>query len=361
MNTYAWDATPTHEFAAEPSVVLKVLDQTRLPFEVEYVEIADVAACCRAITAMQVRGAPLLGVVAAYGIAIAVHHDASDSALTRSLELLAATRPTAINLHWALSKMARGLWSVPEPERFSAAVKLANAIAQSEADCCRAIGEHGAAWIREHSGERRELNILTHCNAGWLATGAWGTALAPIYALQQQGHKLHVWVDETRPRNQGARLTAWELAQAGIPHTIIADNAAGHLMQHGMVDVVIVGSDRTTASGDVCNKIGTYQKALAARDNDVPFLVALPVSTIDWTITDGVRDIPIEQRDASEVVLLSGPDDDGIARTIRVASVGSSAANFAFDVTPSRLVTTLITERGCIPAKTEAMAALRSE
>jgi methylthioribose-1-phosphate isomerase len=289
--------------------------------------------------------------------------DPSDGNLGEAAAALGATRPTAVNLHWALQRMTRVLRPVSPGQRAARAFEEAGRIADEDVECCRAIGEHGAAVIREVAAQKpgRPVNILTHCNAGWLATVDWGTALAPIYVAHDAGVAVHVWVDETRPRSQGAALTAFELGADGVPHTVIADNAGGHLMQHGEVDLCIVGSDRTTANGDVANKIGTYLKALAAHDNGVPFYVALPFSTIDWSLSDGVREIPIEERSAREVTHMTGQMEDGSVATVAVVAPGSPAANPAFDVTPARLVTGLITERGVAKASREGLLGLYPE
>jgi methylthioribose-1-phosphate isomerase len=284
--------------------------------------------------------------------------DASDAGLASAMTELGATRPTAINLHWALGRMARVLKPLPTSARYQAARAEASAICDEDVALCSAIGDVGLPLIAAASRPGRPVNILTHCNAGWLATVDWGTALAPIYKAHDAGIAVHVWVDETRPRNQGAALTAYELGAHGVPHTVIVDNAGGHLMQRGQVDMVIVGTDRTTATGDVANKIGTYLKALAAHDNGVPFYVALPSPTIDWTLSDGVAQIPIEERAAYEVTHLSGLGNDGVLGTFQVTAPGSPAANPAFDVTPARLVTGLITERGVAPASREGLARL---
>ncbi len=311
---------------------------------------------------MVVRGAPLIGVTAAYGMALAMREDASPEGVARAVETLAATRPTAVNLRWALDRMADALTRPEVNDRVAAAYRLAGEMAEEDVATCRAIGRHGAALIRDaHLRTGRTVNVLTHCNAGWLAAVDWGTALAPVYAAHDEGVPVHVWVDETRPRNQGAALTAFELGQHGVPHTILADNAGGHLMQHGRVDLCIVGSDRTTAAGDVANKIGTYLKALAAHDNGVPFYAALPSSTIDWGLADGVRDIPIEEREASEVTHMTGRGPSGDIVTVQISAPGSPAANPAFDVTPARLVTGLVTERGIAPASRDGLAGLFPE
>jgi len=338
-----------------------VIDQTRLPFHFETVRLATAEEAAHAIRHMTVRGAPLIGATAAYGVALALRVDASDAALEQALALLGATRPTAVNLHWALARMRRRLTGLPQAERVAAAYAEAGAICDEDVALCHAIGEHGLGVIREIAARKpagEPVNILTHCNAGWLATVDWGTALAPIYLAHDAGIPVHVWVDETRPRNQGAALTAYELGSHGVPHAVIVDNAGGHLMQHGQVDMVIVGTDRTTASGDVANKIGTYLKALAAKDNGVPFYVALPSPTIDWTLQDGLREIPIEERSQREVTHLFGQVEDGRTGFFQVAAPGSAACNPAFDVTPARLVTGLITERGIAPASAEGLARL---
>ena len=344
---------------AEDGITVEVIDQTKLPHVVEVRGLASLADAAEAIRTMVVRGAPLIGVTGAYGLALALREDASDEGLARAVEVLAATRPTAVNLRWALDRMAARLRPVAPGERTAEAYRLAGEMADEDVATCRAIGEAGAALIRAaHERTGRRVEILTHCNAGWLATVDWGTALAPIYVAHDAGIPVHVWVDETRPRNQGAALTAFELGQHGIAHTIVADNAGGHLMQHGRVDLCIVGSDRTTATGDVANKIGTYLKALAAHDNGVPFYAALPASTIDWTLADGVAEIPIEERDAREVTHMTGRGADGAVVTVEIAARGSPAANPAFDVTPARLVTGIVTERGIAAASREGLAAL---
>jgi methylthioribose-1-phosphate isomerase len=335
------------------------VDQTRLPheFSVARIESSDEAA--HAIRSMLVRGAPLIGATAAYGVALAMRSDASDAALDQACATLIVTRPTAINLKWALDEMRRVLHPLPPSARKEAAYARAEEIAEQDIAINRSIGQHGLALIEAVRARKKpggRVNVLTHCNAGWLATVDWGTATAPIYLAHDRGHALHVWVDETRPRNQGASLTAWELGHHGVPHTVIADNTGGHLMQHGMVDLVIVGTDRTTADGDVCNKIGTYLKALAAYDNGVPFYVALPSPTIDFSVHDGIAEIPIEQRAPEEVTDMTGRTADGRLETVRIVAEGSPVANYAFDVTPARLVTGLITERGILKADAAALA-----
>jgi len=317
-----------------------------------------------AISAMLVRGAPLIGATAAYGVALALRDDGGDERLEYALGVLAKTRPTAVNLHWALDEMRGHLGPIPVAERFQAALKHADQICDDDVALNRSIGDHGLEVIREHASRKASggpVNILTHCNAGWLATVDWGTATASMYRAHEEGIAIHVYVDETRPRNQGAGLTAWELNKAGIPHTVIVDNAGGHLMQHGQVDLCIVGTDRTTSNGDVANKIGTYLKALAAFDNNVPFYIALPSPTIDWTLTDGVAQIPIEQRSGEEVTHIQGKLADGSVASVQITPDGSPAGNYAFDVTPARLITGLITERGIAKASTEGLLALFQE
>jgi methylthioribose-1-phosphate isomerase len=340
---------------------IRILDQTKLPWQVEWLRLTDEDQVAHAIRSMQVRGAPLIGAVAAYGLALAMRRD--PNALEEVAAMLGETRPTAINLRWALEKMLGVLRPLPAAARLAAAYAEAAAICDDDAATCEAIGRHGLPLIQEIAARKpgKRVNILTHCNAGWIATVDWGTALAPIYMAHDAGIQVHVWVDETRPRNQGAALTAWELGAHGVPHTVIADNAGGHLMQHCEVDIVIVGTDRVTRCGDVANKIGTYLKALAAQDNGVPFWVALPHSTLDMRVADGVRDIPIEERAPEEVTDITGQDSAGRITRIRVAAAGSPAANPAFDVTPARLVTGLITERGRVAANEAALAALYPE
>ncbi len=335
-----------------------IIDQTRLPHEFQVVPLDTWRDVETAIRTMQVRGAPLIGVAGAYGVALAAGADAPDAALGAACQALATARPTAVNLRWAVARMEELLRPLPQHERAEAAWREAARIADEDVEINRAIGTHGkalieAVWLRA----RRPVQVLTHCNAGWLATVDWGTALAPIYAAHNAGIPIHVWVDETRPRNQGASLTAWELQQHGVPFTVIADNAGGHLMQHGRVDMALVGCDRVTAHGDVCNKIGTYLKALAAHDNQIPFYVALPSPTIDWTLQDGVKEIPIEERGAEEVTHITGRDAAGTLRSVLVTPQGAPAANFGFDVTPARLVTALITERGVVRATAQDISA----
>ena len=338
---------------------VSAIDQRRLPHEFVVARISSAEDATEAIRSMLVRGAPLIGATAAYGMALAMRTEASDAALDRAYVMLLAARPTAINLKWALDEMARLLRPLPASERTAAAYRRAVEIAEEDVAINQGIGRHGLALIEQIAATKRPgepVNVLTHCNAGWLATVDWGTATAPIYLAHDRGLKVHVWVDETRPRNQGASLTAWELGHHGVPHTVIPDNTGGHLMQHGLVDLCIVGTDRTTASGDVCNKIGTYLKALAAHDNNVPFYVALPSPTIDFTVNDGVKEIPIEQRSGDEVTKLTGITKDGRIETVDVVAPGSPVANYAFDVTPAKFVTGLITERGVVKAEKGAIA-----
>lgn len=341
-----------------------IFDQTKLPFALEILRLQDWQAVATAIRSMQVRGAPLIGAVAAYGLALSLTVDAGDRNMEETATALAATRPTAINLRWAIDRMLAKLRPVSPEDRISVAYAEAARICDEDVAQNEAIGRHGLQLIEQIAKtkeEKKRINILTHCNAGWIATVDWGTALAPIYMAHDAGHDVHVWVDETRPRNQGASLTAWELGSHGVPHTVIVDNAGGHLMQHGLVDLVIVGTDRVTAQGDVANKIGTYLKALAARDNAVPFWVALPSTTIDWTVNDGVKEIPIEERSGTEVTTVTGQTTDGRIETVRITPPTSAAANPAFDVTPARLVTGLITERGRCEASREGLLSLFPE
>jgi len=340
-----------------------VIDQTRLPHQFSTRSLVSCDQTAEAIRTMVVRGAPLIGVTGAYGLMLALQADPSDGSLAAAFDQLNATRPTAINLRWALERVRERVAPLPEAERAEAAQLEAAAIADEDVAMGEAIGDHGLRVFQQLAAARpaerqgQPFNVLTHCNAGWLATVDWGTALAPIYKAHRAGLNIHVWVDETRPRNQGASLTAYELGREGVPHTLIADNAGGHLMQHGQVDAVIVGTDRTTRSGDVCNKIGTYLKALAAHDNAVPFYVALPASTIEWSLHDGVAEIPIEARSALEVTHVQGRIASGSTAgeiaSVQLSPDGTAGFNPAFDVTPARLVTALITERGVAPA-TEA-------
>lgn len=342
---------------------VEIIDQTKLPFVFETVRLENVDDVARAIKYMLVRGAPLIGATAAYGMALAMYADASDTHMEAAYQQLYATRPTAVNLRWALDDMTSHLKPLAVTDRPAVAYARAAEICDDDVQICSSIGDHGFKLIKElyeKCGTDAPVNILTHCNAGWLATVDWGTALAPIYKAHNAGIPVHVWVDETRPRNQGASLTAWELGRHGVPLTVIADNAGGHLMQEGRVDMCITGTDRTTASGDVCNKIGTYLKALAAFDNGVPFYVGLPSPTVDWTLDDG-RDIPIEERDGDEVTKIQGKTATGEVVVVEIVPEGAHAGNPAFDVTPSRLVTGLITERGVCDASKAGLAKLFPE
>lgn len=352
--------TPYRSIWRDAEGRVQIIDQRWLPHELRVVALADRAGFATAIRDMWVRGAPLIGATAAYGVADQMARDPSDASLSQTWEILHDTRPTAINLRWALDEMDRLLRPLAPADRAAAAWARADEIAEEDVEINRRIGEHGLALIREIAARKggKPVNILTHCNAGWPATVDWGTATSPIYHAQNAGIPIHVFVDETRPRNQGAQLTAWELNGAGVPHSLIVDNAGGHLMQHGEVDLVIVGTDRTTAQGDVCNKIGTYLKALAAKANGVPFYVALPSPTIDWTVVDGVREIPIEERSDTEVTHVQGRNAAGDIVQVQISPDGTRGRNPAFDVTPAALVTGLITERGVCAANTRAMEAM---
>jgi methylthioribose-1-phosphate isomerase len=343
---------------------LKVIDQTLLPFQFKVLALNTLADAVDAIVTMKVRGAPLIGITAAFGVYLSLRSDMHS--LNAACEQLVKTRPTAVNLRWALERMRCALEPVSEPQRPLHALLLAQHLLDEDVAACSAIGNYGLQLLQDIYQQKQArhgidtvLNVLTHCNAGWLATGAWGTALAPVYKAQLAGLPVHVWVGETRPRNQGASLTAWELGRSQVPHTLVVDNAGGHLMQHGLVDVCLVGSDRTTSAGDVCNKIGTYLKALAAYDNQIPFYAALPVSTVDFASVDGVREIPIEERAAAEVTHLQGLDQAGVLRQVQVSAPGTAVSNFGFDVTPSRLVTGIITELGVFPATAAGLLRLR--
>ncbi|WP_069300511.1 S-methyl-5-thioribose-1-phosphate isomerase [Neptunicoccus sediminis] len=343
--------------------VLEIIDQRSLPYEFITQQVKTLEDFEDAIVEMRVRGAPLIGATAAYGMALALRLDPSDAHMDAAWERLNETRPTAINLRWALNRCREAMRPLPEADRAAAALKLAHDIADEDVEICRQIGEHGLKLIKEIAAKKpagEPVRLLTHCNAGWIATVDWGTATSPMYHAHDAGIPLHVWVDETRPRNQGA-LTSWELGSHGVPHTYVTDNAGGHLMQHGQVDMVIVGTDRTTRRGDVCNKIGTYLKALAAHDNGVPFYVALPSPTIDWTVDDGVAEIPIEERSPRETTHIQGTMEDGSIGVVQVTPDGTPGGNPAFDVTPNRLVTGLITERGICEATPEGLAALFPE
>ncbi len=353
------DGKPYRSIWLNPDAIsIDVIDQTRLPHEFEILNLKTLDDSCAAIRDMVVRGAPLIGATAAYGFYLAMRQDASDSAMVSAYEALFATRPTAVNLRWALDRMRIALEPLAANKRAAGALGEAGAIAELDIEINQGIGRHGLELIRNIATGKQPgsaVNILTHCNAGWLATVDWGTATAPIYMAHAAGIPLHVWVDETRPRNQGASLTAWELGHHGVAHSLIVDNVGGHLMQHGMVDLCLVGSDRTTRSGDVCNKIGTYLKALAAFDNRVPFYVCLPSTTIDWSISDGLQNIPIEQRDGTEVSEIKGRLPDGEIGSISITPQATTVVNYAFDVTPAKLVTGLITESGVVKANEESL------
>jgi len=349
---------------AEDGRTVRIIDQTRMPHDFVVVDLTDLRAAATAIKDMWVRGAPLIGATAAYGVALHMAADPSDAGLEEACGVLAATRPTAINLRWALDDMKRRLAPLGAAERRDVAYARAAQICDEDVEINRQIGLAGLKVIEAIAAKKpagEPVNILTHCNAGWLATVDWGTATSPIYQAVEMGIPVHVWVDETRPRNQGAHLTAWEMAGHGVPHTLIVDNAGGHLMQHGKVDLVITGTDRTTARGDVCNKIGTYLKALAAMDNGVPFYVALPSPTIDWTVQDGVREIPIEERGGDEVAKVWGRAEDGTVTRVQISPDATPCGNPAFDVTPARLVTGLITERGVCEASEQGLRGLFPE
>lgn len=351
-------------WVADDGCSVRIIDQTQLPHQFTTVDLKTLEDAAAAISNMQVRGAPLIGAVGAYGMALAMRADPSDQMINLAYDALLDTRPTASNLKWALKDMRELVHSTPEQDRLKAAYHRASTICDEDVEVCRSIGEHGARLIKElweKKGRPDQLNILTHCNAGWLATIDWGTALSPIYLAFDSGVPVHVWVDETRPRNQGASLTAWELNMHGVPHTVITDNAGGHLMQHGQVDLCIVGTDRTTSTGDVCNKVGTYLKALAAYDNKVPFYVALPHTTIDWEAKNGLDDIPIEVRSPTEVTHIQGKTERGILETVQLVPDGVDALNIAFDVTPARYVTGLITERGICVASSQGLLGLYPE
>ncbi|MFQ5985102.1 MAG: S-methyl-5-thioribose-1-phosphate isomerase [Alphaproteobacteria bacterium] len=349
---------------AEDGWSVHIIDQTKLPHAFVVARLTSVDEAAEAIRTMRVRGAPLIGATAAYGLCLALRRDPSDEAMDRAYQTLLLTRPTGQNLRWALEEIRASVRNQAHGRRAVAAYARAKEICDEDVAVNQAIGRNGLPLIRdawESAGRNRPVNVLTHCNAGWLATVDWGTALAPIYMAHDGGVPIHVWVDETRPRNQGAALTAWELGRHGVPHTVIADSAGGHLMQHGLVDLCLVGTDRTTAAGDVGNKIGTYLKALAARDNGVPFYVGLPHSTIDWTLSDGLSEIPIEERDGSEVACIAGEAPDGTVLSVRLTPKATPVKNYGFDVTPARLITGLVTERGVCPASPEGLLSLYPE
>ena len=342
---------------ADDGVSVVVIDQRCLPHEFRTLALRTLEDALTAISDMAVRGAPLIGATAAFAVALGLRADSSDAGLESSVERLIRSRPTAVNLAWAARRVATRVRPLPRERRWAAALEEAQRICEDDVASCRAIAGHGADLLAQFYSQVRPVQVLTHCNAGWLAAVDWGTALAPIYLAHQRGVPIHVWVDETRPRNQGAALTAWELGQQGVAHTVIADNAGGHLMRLGRVDVCLVGADRVASNADVCNKIGTYLKALAAFDNRVPFYAVMPHSTIDWHLPSG-ESIAIEERDPDEVRTIAGVDADGHLTRVRLTPAHSPAANFAFDVTPARLLTGLITERGIASASREGLAAL---
>lgn len=356
---------PHRSIESDPSnQTVRIVDQTFLPHEVVWRDLNDLPDAAEAISVMRVRGAPLIGATAAFGIYLALRNDPTDAAFQFAYDTLLATRPTAVNLRWALDRMKVAVVALAPADRAATAWREATQLCDDDVLTNHAIGTHGLeifkAVLAKKTDPTAVLNVMTHCNAGWIATVDWGTAISPIYQAHDEGLKVHVWVSETRPRGQGASLTAWELREHGVPHTLIVDNEAGHLIQRGLVDLVIVGADRVTAHGDVANKIGTYLKALAAKAHDVPFYVAVPSSTIDWTLTDGIRDIPIEQRSDREVTHVIGLGADGLRQEVLITPAGTAARNDGFDVTPAHLVTALITENGAVPASAEALYALRA-
>jgi methylthioribose-1-phosphate isomerase len=355
------DGKPFRSIWRAADGAVTIIDQRWLPHDLRIVTLGDRDAFATAIREMWVRGAPLIGATAAYGVAVRMAVDPSDASLAETCAILHETRPTAINLRWALDEMRAALAPLPPAARAGAAFARAAEICDEDVEINRRIGAHGLDLIRAIAARKGRVNVLTHCNAGWIATVDWGTATSPIYQAVEAGIDVHVFVDETRPRNQGAQLTAWELNHHGVSHDLIVDNAGGHLMQHGEVDLVIVGTDRVTARGDVCNKIGTYLKALAAHANGVPFYVALPSPTIDWTVRDGLTEIPIEERSQAEVTHVQGRDASGVVVSVQISPDGTSARNPAFDVTPAHLVTGLITERGVCPATEDGLAAMFPE
>lgn len=355
------DGVPHRSIWVDQRGKVMIIDQTRLPHELRKIELATMDDAARAIKNMLVRGAPLIGATAAYGLALAMRRDPSDNNLEQACATLAATRPTAINLRWAIDRVSDLLKALPASVRAEEAFQCAAHICDEDVEINRKIGEHGLEIIKEIAEKENGIvNILTHCNAGWIATVDWGTATSPIYQAHELGINVHVWVDETRPRNQGAHLTAWELGSHGVSHSLIVDNAGGHLMQHGLVDLCITGTDRVTSTGDVCNKIGTYLKALAAHDNDIPFYVALPSPTIDWNIKDGLKEIPIEQRSSREVAYVQGLLK-GKIEEVRITPETTPCSNYAFDVTPAKYVTGLITERGICKASEQGLAGMFPE
>ncbi len=339
---------------------VKIIDQRLIPFELKVVELNTVEEVCFAIKEMQVRGAPLIGVTAAYGIYIAAKENSDLNYLKNASDKINATRPTAVNLSWALNKIMTNIVDINKDELPNKILELANQIRQEDINSCKSIGEHGYQLIKQvYEKNNKPVNILTHCNAGWLAAVDWGTALAPIFVAHKSNIPVHIWVDETRPRNQGFSLTSWELLNENIPNSLIVDNVGGHLMQHKKIDICITGTDRTASNGDVCNKIGTYLKALAAYDNNIPFYVSAPISSIDFNIANGIRDIPIEERDSDEVSHINGLDENNEIKKIKIVPEGSRCANYAFDVTPAKYITKLITEKGIINPNKESIFKLK--
>ena len=339
---------------------VKIIDQRLIPFELKIIELNTLDEVCFAIKEMQVRGAPLIGVTAAYGMYIASKENTNLDYLQEASKRINATRPTAVNLSWALSEVMTKIVDLREDQTSAKILEIANQIRQDDIDNCKKIGEYGCELIKKiYALKNKPVNILTHCNAGWLATVDWGTALAPVFVANKNNIPVHVWVDETRPRNQGFSLTAWELINENIPNSLIVDNVGGHLMQHNKIDICITGTDRTASNGDVCNKIGTYLKALAAYDNNIPFYVSAPISSIDFNIENGVMDIPIEERDSEEVSHISGLDENNKLKKIKIVPEGSSCTNFAFDVTPAKYITKLITEKGIVDANYQSISSLK--
>ena len=339
---------------------VKIIDQRLIPFKLNIIELNTVDEVCFAIKEMQVRGAPLIGVTAAYGMYIAAKENSDLKYLLKAGEKINSTRPTAVNLSWAINKIINNISNINKNDLPIKILEMANQIRQDDINNCKKIGEHGFDLIKKiYEKKHQPVNILTHCNAGWLATVDWGTALAPVYVAHKNNIPLHIWVDETRPRNQGFSLTSWELLNENIPNSLIVDNVGGHLMQHKKIDICITGTDRTTGNGDVCNKIGTYLKALAAYDNNIPFYVSAPISSIDFKIKNGIKDIPIEERDDQEVSHIEGLDENNLIKKIKIVPDGAKCTNYAFDVTPAKYITKLITEKGVIDANLSSINKLK--
>ena len=340
---------------------VKIIDQRLIPFKLNIIELNTVDEVCFAIKEMQVRGAPLIGVTAAYGMYIAAKENSDLKYLLKAGEKINSTRPTAVNLSWAINKIINNISNINKNDLPIKILEMANQIRQDDINNCKKIGEHGFDLIKKiYEKKHQPVNILTHCNAGWLATVDWGTALAPVYVAHKNNIPLHIWVDETRPRNQGFSLTSWELLNENIPNSLIVDNVGGHLMQHKKIDICITGTDRTTGNGDVCNKIGTYLKALAAYDNNIPFYVSAPISSIDFKIKNGIKDIPIEERDDQEVSHIEGLDENNLIKKIKIVPDGAKCTNYAFDVTPAKYITKLITEKGVIDANLSSINKLKN-